>query len=89
MIALTWAPHTASFDEPTRPKGVYRKIMKPRLSLDYRDQIFSTREIATANERLAAARQLYAPHSLQAAFGYSNRGSHDGSKNVRPTYSIL
>ncbi len=59
------------------------------LSLDYRDQIFSTREIATANERLAAARQLYPPHSLQAAFGYSNRGSHDGSKNVRPTYSIL
>jgi hypothetical protein len=35
------------------------------VSLDYRDQILSTREIATANERLAAARQLYPPHSLR------------------------
>jgi hypothetical protein len=35
------------------------------LSLDYRDQIFSAREIAIANERLAAARQLYPPHSHQ------------------------
>ena len=29
------------------------------LSLGYKDQIFSPREIATATERLAAARQLY------------------------------
>ena len=35
------------------------------LSLDYRDQIFSAREIAIGNERLAAARQLYPPHSHQ------------------------
>jgi hypothetical protein len=35
------------------------------LSLGYRDQLFSAREIAIAIERLAAARQLYAPHSHQ------------------------
>jgi hypothetical protein len=31
------------------------------LSLDYRDQIFSARELAIAQERLTAARQLYPP----------------------------
>jgi hypothetical protein len=32
------------------------------LSISYRDQIFSPRKIATATERLAAARQLYPSH---------------------------
>src|SRR5690349_2278222 len=32
------------------------------LSLDYAGQIFTAREIATAHERLAAARQLYPPN---------------------------
>ena len=31
------------------------------LSLDYREQLFTPRELATAEERLAAARQLYPP----------------------------
>jgi hypothetical protein len=31
------------------------------LSLDYRDQLFSSRELAIAEERLQAAQQLYPP----------------------------
>ena len=31
------------------------------LSLDYKERIFSARELAIAAERLAAARQLYSP----------------------------
>lgn len=33
------------------------------LSLDYKDQLFSSRELATAEERLQAARQLYPPRT--------------------------
>ena len=32
------------------------------LSISYRDQLFGPQEIATATERLAAARQLYPSH---------------------------
>jgi hypothetical protein len=33
------------------------------LSLDYKTQLFSSRELATAEERLQAARELYPPHN--------------------------
>ncbi len=33
------------------------------LSLDYKDQLFSSSELATAEERLQAARQLYPPRT--------------------------
>lgn len=33
------------------------------LSLDYKDQLFSPRELATAEDRLQAARQLFPPRN--------------------------
>ena len=33
------------------------------LSLDYKDQLFSSRELATAEKRLQAAQQLYPPRN--------------------------